>query len=397
MRFYEDLNYYYFSTNPETDEEERSIIIESQTQYAKEYLHEALKPEPTLVGNIVKFSAIGVFVLAVALLIIFSLNKMVAPIFFTFGGLFILFGIAVAIPGKKEEQIELPQQAKMPKGLGFALLMGIGFTIIAPAIIAPKFGYSKAAIAACGTMFLFAGLFFIAYTIVGMVRYSRAMKETVQGRCIGYIKMLDSGDSDGNTYSRRLIVGTPVYEYHYNGNDYKAFQEDDLKSGRLKPDVGEVVELGVLPGEPYSVFCHKNTGGKVIAIVISLIALAAGIFLFAMVPSASDNNGFAVNTAGGQVILSRAKFDDKLIESYISTSEYTIEYVTVTSVYEINGRWAIDISNGQTRMIAADEADKFHEGTCVYIVTPANGTPGLNFIADYWEYSGDREVIGLPG
>jgi hypothetical protein len=43
------------------------------------------------------------------------------------------------------------------------------------------------------------------------------------------------------------------------------------------------------------------------------------------------------------------------------------------------------------------QADKYQEGTCVYIVTPTNGTLGINFIAEYWEYSGDREVIGMPG
>ena len=30
------------------------------------------------------------------------------------------------------------------------------------------------------------------------------------------------------------------------------------------------------------------------------------------------------------------------------------------------------------------QADKYQEGTCVYIVTPTNGTPGINFIAEYW-------------
>ncbi len=84
MRFYEDLNYYYFSTNPETDAEERSIIIEDQIQYTKEYLRKSLKPEPTLKGSIIKYSAIGVFVIAFLLTIIFSVNMMVAPILYTF-------------------------------------------------------------------------------------------------------------------------------------------------------------------------------------------------------------------------------------------------------------------------------------------------------------------------
>ena len=397
MRFYEDLNYYYFSTNPVTDEEERSIIIESQIQNAKDYLRKSFKPEPTLKGNIVKYSALVVFLIAVALLVIFSINRMVAPILYTFGGLFVLFGIGVAIPGKTEEQaIELPQQAKMPKGLGSAILIGLGLTIIMPAIIAPKYGYSKAAVACCAMMFFLTGLFFIAYTISGMLRFSRASKETVTGRCIGYIKMLDDNNGGDQHHHPATIVGTPVFEYTYNGAQYKAFQEDNLKTGILKPDVGEVVELGILPDEPYSIFCHKNTGGKVLAIVISLIALGAGIFLFTVVPSVNDNNGFSVNTAGGQVVMARAKFDDKLIESYISTDDFTIEYVTVSTINEVDGATVIGLSNGDARIIAESDKDMFYEGVGVYIITPSNGQRGVNFVADVWEYSGSRDVIGLP-
>lgn len=397
MRFYENLNYYYFSQNPVTDEEERSIIIEDQIQYTKEYLRKSLKPEPTLKGSIIKYSAIGVFVIAVLLTIIFSVNRMVAPILYTFGGMFILFGIGAAIPGKTEEQIELPQQAKMPRGLGSAILIGLGLTILIPSIMAPKYGYTKAGVTAGAIMFLFAGLFFISYTVLGIIRYARASKQTVQGKCIGYIKMIDSNNGGDSTYHNPLIVGTPVFEYRYNGTDYRAFQEDDLKSGTLKPDVGEIVELGILPNDPYSIFCHKNAGGKTLAIIISLLAIGAGIFLFTMIPSMNDNGGVVVDTAGGSVRLARAKFDDKTIESYISTSDFTIEYVTVTSVYEVDGKTVMELSNGEGRVIADADKDRYEEGTGVYLVNPSNGKPGLNFIADEWEYSGNREVIGLPG
>ena len=55
MRFREDLKAYYFSQNPETDTEERSIIYEQTKDYLKEYLHTTFKPADTTGGTVKKF------------------------------------------------------------------------------------------------------------------------------------------------------------------------------------------------------------------------------------------------------------------------------------------------------------------------------------------------------
>lgn len=396
MRFYDDTKYYHFSTNPTTDAEERSIITEDCIQHAKDFLRSSFKPERTALGNIVKFSGIAVFVIAVALCVVFSSMGIVPGIFYTLGGLLIAFGIMAAIPGQKEEAwIDLPQQAKIPKGIGPAIIIGIGLVIIVLTITAPKLGHTFAFVAAGGIMFVIAALILIALTVKGIIRFSKASKQTVQGRCIGYIKMINNNDDSNHHVS--TIVGAPVFEYTYNGMVYQAFQEDDLRTGTLNPDVGEVVELGILPDEPYSIFYRKNTGGKVFAIVMALLALGAGIFLFCMLPAVNDNNGFVVNTMGGQVRMAKAKFDDNLIETYINTTDYTIEYVTVTSVYEIDGKPVMDLSNGSIRRVEDDYKDRIQPGDGVYIVNPDSGAPGLNFFADEWEYSGNHTVIGLPG
>ena len=398
MRFREDLKAYYFSTNHETDSEERSIIYEQTKDYLKEYLHTTFKPADTTGGTVKKFLPIVIFAIAVVLLIIFSINKMIPALIFTFGGVFILFGIAFFLPGNKDEETpELPQHSKVPKAIPGAAIIAFGLGVIVPAVFAPSIGYAKAMAAGCGTWFVLGGLFFIVYTIVGYLRFSKASKNTVQGKCIGYIKMVDGDNNNSSTinHPRYFITGTPVFEYTINGVTYQAFQEDNMRTGKLTPYVGDTVELGVMPDDPYAVFYHKNTGAKIFAIVMSVIVLAAGIFVFCMLPSINDNGGFVVNTMGGQTRLAKAKFDDTTIAKYI-TGDYTIEYVTVTGTHETNGMPAVDLSNGRGLILQEKDKDKYPVGTELYVVYPADGSASLNFRAEEWEYSGTHEVKGLP-
>ncbi len=396
MRFREDTKAYYFSTNYETDSEERSIIYEQTKDYLKGYLHTTFKPADTTGGTVKKFLPIVIFAIAVVLLIIFSINKMIPALIFTFGGVFILFGIAFFLPGNKDEETpELPQHSKVPKAIPGAAIIAFGLGVIVPAVFAPSIGYAKAMAAGCGTWFVLGGLFFIVYTIVGYLRFSKASKNTVQGKCIGYIKQIESSKSDTTNHHRLFIIGTPVFEYTINGVAYQAFQEDNMRTGKLTPYVGDTVELGVMPDDPYAVFYHKNTGAKIFAIVMSVIVLAAGIFVFCMLPSINDNGGFVVNTMGGQTRLAKAKFDDKTIAKYI-TGDYTIEYVTVTAAYDLDGSPVVELSNGKGLKLKEDERDKYPVGAAVYVVKPVDGSAGLNFRAEEWEYAGSHEVTGLP-
>ena len=395
MRFYEDLRAYYFSKNPETDAEERSLIIEQSKEYVKEYVGNVLGPEETLGGNVKKYLPIALFGIAVILLIIFSINKMVPALLFTFGGVFILFGIAFFIPGKKVEHPELPDTAKIPKAIPGAAAIAFGLAVIVPAAAAPAFGYSKSLVAGGATWFVLGGLFFIVYSIIGFVRFSKASKNTVQGKCIGYIKMVE-GSNNSNVHRHNFfITGAPVFEYSINGVTYQAFQENNMRTGKLTPYVGDIVELGVHPDDPYAVFYHRNTGAKIFAIVLSLVVLAAGIVLFCLVPTVNDNGGFVVNTMGGQTMLAKAKFDDKTIAKYI-TGDYTIEYVTVTAAYDLDGSPVVELSNGKGLKLKEDERDKYPVGAAVYVVKPVDGSAGLNFRAEEWEYAGSHEVTGLP-
>ena len=391
MRYYEDTKYYHFSTNPATDSEERSIILEEHLEYARDFMSSSFRPADNTKDNIIKYSAIAVFVIAVILMVTFSMNGMVGYGVCTFGGLFVLLGILSLVPAKPAMNMDLPGKAQLPKGVAGTIMILLGLVVIVPAVIAPVVGFTKAAVGGGAAAFVLVGLFFVVYTCIGIARHSKASQETVNATCIGYIKMIDGSDSKTSHAHNLVVTGTPVYEYYYNGQTYKAFQEDDIRTGRLSPEVGETVEVGIMPDDPYAIFFRKNTGAKVFAFVMSFLAIAAGIGLFCFLPNVSDKNGFAVNTMGGQVMLAKAEIDDKTIEGYIGTDEFTIEYATVTSV---EGNY-VYLSNDTKRKVSKDDKDRYHEGTAVYLVLPEDGGSGMLIIADEWEYTGSHEVIGL--
>ena len=396
MKFYDDTKYYHFSTEPTTDAEERQILMEERMEYAKEFMGKAFGPEKTVSDNIKKYIVIGGFVLAVVLLVIFSLNKMVPGIIYTVAGLFIFFGILSLLPSNKNDQnMDLPGQAKLPRPVFCSLMFILGIAVLIPAVLAPTQGYAKATVGGIATFFVIIGLFFIGYTIYGMARRAKAMKEKVSAKCIGYIKMVGSSNNEHGG-SHLVVTGTPVFEYHYNGRKFQAFQESAIKTGALSPAVGEIVEVGVIPEDPYDVFYRKTTAANIFAIVLALLAIGAGVFMFIMLPNVSDKNGFSVNSMGGEVQLAKAQFDDALIESYVNTSDFTIEYVTVTSVYQVGEQWAMDLSNDTKRGIIEEDKDKYYEGCGIYLVIPGEGSQGLSFIADEWEYTGSHEVINKP-
>ena len=391
MRFYEDIKYYYFSTNPSTDDEERSIIVRNGLEYFKEEMTAGFKPERSLYANIIKYLCITAFFGAVALMIYFSSTGNVAGVVYTFAGLFIFFGIIAAVPSKTPQR-ELPRRAKMHPLVGSALCISIGLGVLIPAILAPAYGYTKAFVAGGASWFVICGLFFIFYTVMEIIRLSRTSGHTVTGKCIGYIKMIESSDGMNSHYHNVSTIGTAVFEYYYNGETYKAFQDDNLRFGVLHPSVGETVELTIDTKDPYNIYHRKNTGARIFAFVISFIALAAGITLFCFVPKMNDDNGFVVDTRGGQVRLAKAKFDDDLIRSHINTDDFTVGYYTVVSSTDFDDGIIVELSNGDHRKIPVSDKEKYYDGAGVYIIKPAGGKSGVNFMADEWEYTGSHEV-----
>ena len=394
MRYYDDMKCYHFSTSPTTDDAERALIIQESFEYARDMVTDTFKPEDSMAKNILKYSGPVIFFAAVIAMIICSVMGKPGLILYIFGGLFVLFGIVAAFPANTEIR-ERPGQAKLPRGVGSFICIAIGLAVILPTALAPKIGYAKAFVTTGAWFFLLGGLFLAAVTIIGVVRNNRASKNPVSARCIGYVKTASGSDNNMGHY-HTIVCVAPVFEYYYEGQMYQAFQEDDLTNLKRQIQVGETVELGVDERDPYHICYRKNIGAKIVQLVMCLIAIAAGIFLFVMLPTVNDSQGFKVETMGGEVALAKAQFDDKMIEDNLGTDDFTIEYAEVEKVYEEDGMWFIDLSNGERSRIGDDDSDKYEEGAGLYLVIPSNGGGGINFAADDWEYSGSRTVVGAP-
>lgn len=394
MRYYDDMKCYHFSTSPTTDDAERALIIQESFEYARDMVTDTFKPEDSMAKNILKYSGPVIFFAAVIAMIICSVMGKPGLILYIFGGIFVLFGIFAAFPANTEIR-ERPGQAKLPRGVGSFICIAIGLAVILPTALAPKIGYAKAFVTTGAWFFLLGGLFLAAVTIIGVVRNNRASKNPVSARCIGYVKTASGSDNNMGHY-HTIVCVAPVFEYYYEGQMYQAFQEDDLTNLKRQIQVGETVELGVDERDPYHICYRKNIGAKIVQLVMCLIAIAAGIFLFVMLPTVNDSQGFKVETMGGEVALAKAQFDDKMIEDNLGTDDFTIEYAEVEKVYEEDGMWFIDLSNGERSRIGDDDSDKYEEGAGLYLVIPSNGGGGINFAADDWEYSGSHTVVGAP-
>ena len=395
MQYFKDYQFYYFSTESVTSAEERSEIVQQELGAAKEFFKTSFAPEDNLVGNIKKYFPVVLFLTGVILAVVFSLMKMVTACVCTFGAIFTVFGIIAMLPVKHEDETlkKKPGKSKLPTWFAGLICIGFGISIIIPTLMSSVIGVGKS-VALTGAMFFtLGGLFFLCDTLIRAVRSRTAYTEDVTGTCIGYVKMTD-GSSNNNGRGRIYIVGTPVFEYYYNGQTYQAFQDNDMRTGALKPAVGSVEEIKVNPSDPYDIKYHNNTGGRIFAMIMALLCLGVGIFLFAYLPNVSDS-GVKISTLSGEVGNGKARFDDDMIAEYI-TGDFTVSYVTVEKKYQEDGVWLVDLSDGQTRRLGDDDVDKYEVGTAFYIVSPVGGGSGINFLADDWEYSGSHTVHGAP-
>ena len=398
MRFTGNYDYYFFSEQPVSDAEERSEIYTQQRNQAMGFMRNAFTPSDDPVENIKKFVPLGLFIFAVFAMIICSVNKMVTPIVYIFGGVFVAFGIMGLLSKGTDNSMYdgVPQTGKMPGWLGGAIAMIIGLSVIIPELFVSKIGSAKVLMTICGCGFGFAGLLFIGISIGGFIRNAVCYKEEVNARCIGYLKSTANSESGGR--SHLYVVGVPVFEYYYNGQTYQAFQLGDMRSGKLSPDFGSTVTIKVNADDPEDILFHKNIGAKIFAIILSLISIAVAVFIFYMMPTASDAD-FHVSTLGGVVEETadpRMAFDDDTIAQYLSTSDFTINYLTVEDKYREGDVMVIEVSNGEKIGVKDEDADRYDEGTSFYYVTPNDGGRAISFRADEYVYTGSHRVIGAP-
>lgn len=300
MRYDENDNLLYFSTEESTSFEEKRLIIDHMARVSMDLLGSAFKEggvfrggaagedRPKSSGN--PMAAVGAIVIFLGVIGGIMVRSFVAAAVAAGIGL-LLLSIACFTGNNISSENKYSQlnDGKLLNGKA----SGVGLLAFALACLIPAGLYVAMDMEPTPAMVLGIGCFLVAavvMNIAGIISGNNKAKNvytgTVNARCIGYLKKTRTSSNNsrhGYHRNRIYIVGTPVFEYEYSMNTHKAFL-NEYSQGRLKPSYSEQVELNINPEDPddilYLPFLKKrNTTLIVTGIILFICAVICFVAL----------------------------------------------------------------------------------------------------------------------
>lgn len=295
MRYDENDNLLYFSTEESTSFEEKRLIIDHMARTSMDILGSAFKE-----GGVFRGGASGEDrpknttgpIAAVGAIIIFLgvIGGVMTGSFVTAAvaagiGLLIL-SIASFLGNNKasaNKYSQLQDNGKLLTGkAGGVALLAFALACLIPAglYVAMDLESTQALVLGIGCFLLATVITNITNIISGNGKAKNVYTGTVTARCIGYLKKTRTSSSNsrhGYHRNRVYIVGTPIFEFEHMGVPHKAFL-NEYSQGRLKPSYSEQVDLNINPEDPddilYLPFLKKRN--------ITLIVTGILCFIFAV-------------------------------------------------------------------------------------------------------------------
>lgn len=292
MKYDENDNLLYFSTEESTSFEERRLVIDHMARTSMDILGSAFKE-----GGVFRGGASGEDrpknttgpIAAVGAIIIFLgvIGGVMTGSFVTAAvaagiGLLIL-SIASFLGNNKasdNKYSQLQDNGKLLTGkAGGVALLAFALACLIPAglYVAMDLESTQALVLGIGCFLLATVITNITNIISGNGKAKNVYTGTVTARCIGYLKKTRTSSSNsrhGHHRNRVYIVGTPIFEFDYMGILHKAFL-NEYSQGRLKPSYSEQVELNINPEDPddilYMPFLKKRNVTLVITGIICFI------------------------------------------------------------------------------------------------------------------------------
>ncbi len=292
MKYDENDNLLYFSTEQSTSYEEKRLVIDHMARTSMDILGSAFKE-----GGVFRGGASGEDrpknttgpIAAVAAIIIF-----LGVIGGVMSGSFVIAAVAAGIGlfilsivsflgnnnASENKYSQLQDNGKLLTGkAGGVALLAFSLACLIPAglYVAMDMESSPAVVLGIGCFLVATVITSIANIISGNNKAKNVYTGTVSARCIGYLKKTRTSSSNsrhGYHRNRVYIVGTPIFEFDHMGVLHKAFL-NEYSQGRLKPAYGEQVELNINPENPddilYLPFLKKRNVTNVITGIICLI------------------------------------------------------------------------------------------------------------------------------
>jgi ABC-type multidrug transport system fused ATPase/permease subunit len=293
MRYDENNDLLYFSTEQSTSYEERRLVIDHMARTTMELLSGAFKgglnnrPEgstrKTNVGAAIVAIVLFVGVIGACMVRAFAAAAAIA------GGCLVALGVITLTRGEEEDSDDpydlLREGSKLMSGVaGGVSLIAFGAALLIPVALTMILETTQCVVVGVGTFLVAAVIMNIASIISGNNKSKNVYTKDISARCIGYLKKTRSSNSNSRRSRSRnkiYIVGTPVFEYEYSMTTHKAFL-NEFAQGKLDPAYGEQVEIGVNPDRPDDILYRpflkkKNRTLTVVSVILAIFAVACFI------------------------------------------------------------------------------------------------------------------------
>lgn len=293
MRYDENDNLLYFSTEQSTSYEERRLVIDHMARTTMELLSGALhgglnnRPEgstrKTNVGGAIVAIVLFIGVIGACMVRNFVAAAAIA------GVCLIALGVIMIVKGEGDDDGNaydlLRESSKLLSGVaGGISVISFGVALLIPVALTMVLETTQCVVVGIGTFLAAAVVMNIATIISGNNKSKNVYTKDISARCIGYLKKTKSSNANSRRSRSRnkiYIVGTPVFEYEYSMNTHKAFL-NEFSQGRLEPAYGEQVQIGVNPDNPDDVLYRpylkkKNRTLTVVSVILAVFAIACFI------------------------------------------------------------------------------------------------------------------------
>ena len=293
MRYDENDNLLYFSTEQSTSYEERRLVIDHMARTTMELMSGAFKgglgnrpdgsKRKTNVGAAVVAIVLFLGVIGACMVRNFVAAAAIA------GVCLVALGVIMIVKGEEEDSDNpydlIREGGKLMSGVaGGISVIAFGVALLIPVALTMVLETTQCVVVGIGAFLIAAVVMNIASIISGNNKSKNVYTKDISARCIGYLKKTKSSSSNsrrGHTRNRIYIVGTPVFEYEYSMNTHKAFL-NEFAQGKLDPAYGEQVEIAVNPDRPddilYRPFLKKrNRTLTVVSVILAVFSIACFI------------------------------------------------------------------------------------------------------------------------
>lgn len=214
-----------------------------------------------------------VFIVGLVLLLICAALNFVMGCIGAFFGIVLALGIYALKNANDIRSETLVQQKKA----GPIIMILIGLAGVVPFILSFFIGTGYAVGIFAILLFGAVGVYCVYSAFWKLFAKKIKYKDSVNGTCIGYARYVDSStDNDTGTSTRYFVRCSPVFEYYYEGRQYKAMY--DVIDARASSDIfcGSTNELFIDPKDPEAVY-HETKKGVVGSFLIGLLCLAIAL------------------------------------------------------------------------------------------------------------------------